>query len=150
MNAAVRRSDIIFAEAEEKKRRTKTEGVAAEEAILTGGSSGSAGPAAAPQIAPASRKRRPDVDIEEIDSSAGDAASSPSVVVETTGTKRQAEKSVADIDPQSGDRADVAALMFAALAEVGGSLAAGEVRCQLGDSRVFAASMEVGDCSPPR
>ena len=113
VNAAVRRSDIIFAEAEEKKRRTEVEGTAAEEATLTGGSSRSAGPAVEPQATPASRKRRADVTIEEIDPAAGGAASGPNVVVETTGTKRQAETSVADIDPQSGDGADVAALVFA-------------------------------------
>ena len=98
VNAAVRRSDIIFAEAEEKKRRTEVEGTAAEDATLMVGFSGSAGPVVAPQAAPASRKRRADVTIEEIDPAAGDAASSPNVVVETTGKKRQAEKSVADID----------------------------------------------------
>ena len=88
VNAAVRRSDIISAEAEEKKRRMEVEGTAAEEATLTDGSAVSAGPAVAPKAAPASRKRRADVTIEEIDPVAGDAASSPSVVVETTGTKR--------------------------------------------------------------
>ena len=90
VNAAVRRSDIIYAEGEEKKRRTEVEGTAAEEATLTGGSSGSAGPAVEPQVAPASKKRRADVTVEEIDPAAGDAAPSPSVIVETTGTKRQA------------------------------------------------------------
>ena len=127
VNAAVRRSDIIFAEAEEKKRRTEAEGAEvrpAVEATLTGGSSGSGGPSTAPPIASAARKRRPEVDIEEIDPAAGESASSPSVIVETTGTKRQADTSVADIDPQSGDGADVAALVFAPSAEVGASLTA--------------------------
>ena len=72
--------------------------------------------------------------------------------------KSQAETSVTDIDPLSGDGADVAALDFAAPAEVGGSLAAGEVGFQFGGARVLAASVEVGDllatevdgCSVPR
>ena len=68
VQGAVRRSDIIFAEAEEKKRRTEEEQAPeAAEATLTGGSSGSAGPTTASAPAPSSRKRRPDVDIEDID-----------------------------------------------------------------------------------
>ena len=44
----VRRSDIIFAENEEKKRRTSAEPQVAEEAALTGGSTGSGTPAPSP------------------------------------------------------------------------------------------------------
>ena len=116
VNAAVRHSDIIFAEAEEKKRRTEAEGAKARpaaEATLTGGSSGSGRPSIARPIATASRKRRSNVDIEEIDPAVGESASSPGVIVETTGTNRQADTSVADINPQSGDGADLAALVFA-------------------------------------
>ena len=46
--------------------------------------------------------------------------------------KRQADTSVADIDPHSGDGAEVAALVFAAPAEIGAVLAAGVVGCQSG------------------
>ena len=66
------------------------------------------------------------------------------MAAEATGTKRQAETSVADIDPQSGDGVDVAAPVFAPSAEVGDSLTADKVGCQLGGTRVFAASVEVG------
>ena len=145
VNAAVRRSDIIFAEAEEKKRRTEAEGAEvrpAVEATLTGGSSGSGGPTIAPPIAPASRKRRSDVDIEEIDPAAGESASSPSVIVETTGTKWQADTSVADIDPQSGDGTDVAALVFAP--PLGGGWRFAHRR----ESRLPVGG--VLGCSPPR
>ena len=81
VNTAIRRSDTIFAVVEEKKRRTEVKGTAAEEATLTGGSSGSAGPADARQAAPSNRKHRADVTVKEIDPAAGDAASSPSMVV---------------------------------------------------------------------
>ena len=50
VNAAVRRSDIMFAEVEEKKRRTEAEGAEvrrAVEATRAGGSSGSGGPSCA-------------------------------------------------------------------------------------------------------
>ena len=50
-NAAVRRSDFIFAEAEEKTRKTENDGeetTPAAEATLTGGSSGSGGPSSNP------------------------------------------------------------------------------------------------------
>ena len=137
VNAAVRLSDIRFAEAEGKKRRTEAEGAEARpaaEATLTGGSSGSGGPSIAPPTATASRKRRADVDIEEIDPAAGESASSPSVIFENTGTKRQADTSVADIDPKSGDGADVAAMVFAPPAEVGDVLTAEKVGCQMGYS----------------
>ena len=86
----------------------------------------------------------PTVDIDEIDPSAGVAASSPEVVVETSGTKTQADTTVADINPQSGAGADVAALVFAAPAEVGDLRAAAVVGYQSG-TRVFAPSAEVGD-----
>ena len=110
------------------------------EATLTGGSSGSAGPSTASAPASASRKRRPEVDIEDIDPNAGADASSPSVVVEAPGTKSQAERSVADIDPQSGDGTDIANLVFA---HPGVSdLLPGKVGCQ---SRTRAiAAPEVG------
>ena len=107
INAGVRRSDILIAEAEEKKRKIENENEdvipAIEATTLTGGSSGSGGPLSVHPVAAASRKRRAEVEVADIDPSAGDAAASPSVVVENTGTKRQADTSVADIDPQSGD-----------------------------------------------
>ena len=113
-HCAPQRSDIIFAEAKEKKQKTENEReelIPAVEAPLTGGSSGSEGPSTVPPAAMTSRKRRADVEIADIDASAGDAAASPSVITESTGTKRQADTSVRDIDPQSGDGADVAALV---------------------------------------
>ena len=67
--AVARRSDIIFAEAAEKKRKIENASEPAVEAALTGGSSGSAGPEPA-----VSRKRGPEIDIREIDPAAGGAA----------------------------------------------------------------------------
>ena len=113
VNAAVRRSDLIFAEADEKKIRTQgNEPPPAVEATLTGGSSASgAAPAASSTVAHAgsstSRKTAAETAIEDIDPIAGDAADTPSVTVEKTGVKRQADATVADIDPRSGDGTDM-------------------------------------------
>ena len=100
--AVVRRSDIIFAEAEEKKRRLEGSIEPATEATLTGGSSRSGGPEPV-----ASRKRGPEVDIQEIDPAAGGAADTPETVVEHTGTKRQSDTDISEIDPRAGDGTDI-------------------------------------------
>ena len=113
VHAVVRRSDIIFAENEEKKRRTSDEPQVAEEATLTGGSLGSGGPVQSPAAESAgsdqttSRKRRPSIDIRDLDPNAGDDADRPAVVEERESRKRQAETAVSDIDPQAGDGADI-------------------------------------------
>ena len=113
VQATVRRSDIIFAENEEKKRRTSAEPQVAEETALTGGSMGSGTSAPSPAAVSAgsdgaaSRKRRPSVDIRDLDPNAGDTADAPTVVEERTGTKRQAETAISDIDPRAGDGADI-------------------------------------------
>ena len=103
--AVVRRSDIIFAEAEEKKRKTEENIEPAVEAELTGGSSGSGGPEAAAAVA--SRKRSAEVDIREIDPAAGDSADTPETVTERTGTKRRSDIEISEIDPRAGDGTDI-------------------------------------------
>ena len=101
-HAVVRRSDIIFAEAEEKKRKIDDTVEPAGEATLTGGSSGSGTSTQA-----VSRKRGPETDIREIDPAAGDAADAPETIVERTGTKRQSETDISEIDPRAGDGTDI-------------------------------------------
>jgi hypothetical protein len=139
VNAAVRRSDIIFAEAEEKKRRTENEGeetTPAAEATMTGGFSGSGGPSLpTPGTLPRpirpgeqvpirpseefrGRKRAAD---EPPDDPRATNADTPEVEV-IAGTKRQADTSVADIAPQSGDGVDVAAMVIAHSEEAGDEL----------------------------
>ena len=113
IEATMRRSDAIFAETEEKKRKTdggdQDRAPAAESAARPSSSSAPSSSAAVPSrlSAALSRKRRPEVDTEDLDPRAGGDAHIPEVVIETSGTKRRADRAVADIDPSAGDGTDV-------------------------------------------